>query len=226
MLTWIDGELWSQSKDLGENNKAQLGRLIASVDSQLANVDCTDYRATLDQPFGWNALQAKELVADIALIKDAELREHVSTIFNRITNRTLAKVLALPHQLIHNDANDNNVVVAIGSVTGLIDFGDLIYAPRVCGLAVGCAYQLDANDPVASIYAIVRGYHEVSALSPAELEVLFDEMFHLFFDLGEVLFRDRRGKNEIVIESILNRRSESEFGSGTQFHHRLCEDVG
>jgi len=174
MLTWIDGDLWSQSKDIEENNEAQLGRLIATVDSQLATVDCTNFRTTLDQPFGWNALQANELVTDIALIKDPELRDQVSTIFDRIASKTLAKVLALPHQLIHNDANDNNVVVFNGSVSGLIDFGDLIYAPRVCGLAVGCAYQLDANDPVASIYAIVRGYHEVSALSPAELEVLFD----------------------------------------------------
>ena len=174
MLTWIDGDLWSQSQGLGESHKGQLGRLIATVDSKLATVDCTNFRATLDQPFGWNALQAKELISDIALIKDAELRSQVSTIFDRIANRTLAKVLALPHQLIHNDANDNNVVVSNDSVSGLIDFGDLIYAPRICGLAVGCAYQLDANDPVASIYAIVRGYHEVSALSPAELEVLFD----------------------------------------------------
>ncbi|NBO26996.1 MAG: hypothetical protein EBU96_09455 [Actinobacteria bacterium] len=96
MLTWIDGDLWSQSQGLGESNKAQLGRLIATVDSKLATIDCRDFRTTLDQPFGWNALQAKELVADIALIKDVELREQVSTIFNRITNRTLAKVLALP----------------------------------------------------------------------------------------------------------------------------------
>ena len=174
MLTWIDGALWSQAQEIGEIQKAQLGRLIATVDSKLATVDCADFRTTLDQPFGWNALQANELVTDIALIKDVELRNQVSTIFDRISNRTLAKLSALPHQLIHNDANDNNVVVSNGSVSGLIDFGDLIYAPRVCGLAVGCAYQLDANDPVASIYAIVRGYHEVSALSAAELEVLFD----------------------------------------------------
>ena len=174
MLTWIDGALWSQAQEIGDIQKAQLGRLIATVDSKLATVDCADFRNTLDQPFGWNALQANELVTDIALIKDVGLRNQVSTIFDRISNRTLAKLSALPHQLIHNDANDNNVVVSNGSVSGLIDFGDLIYAPRVCGLAVGCAYQLDANDPVASIYAIVRGYHEVSALSAAELEVLFD----------------------------------------------------
>jgi 4-aminobutyrate aminotransferase-like enzyme/Ser/Thr protein kinase RdoA (MazF antagonist) len=174
MLTWIDGDLWSQSKDLSEGDKVALGRLIATVDHDLASVDVTKYQSVLDRPFGWNALQVKSLAADVELIKDAELKQHVKLILDRMINSTLSKVIALPHQLIHNDANDNNVVVHNGSVVGLIDFGDLIYAPRICGLAVGCAYQLDPRDPVASIYAIVRGYHEVSALSPAELEVLFD----------------------------------------------------
>jgi 4-aminobutyrate aminotransferase-like enzyme/Ser/Thr protein kinase RdoA (MazF antagonist) len=174
ILTWIVGELWSQSKELSEANKVQLGKLIATVDNELASVDVTKYQSVIDRPFGWNALQMQSLVADLDLIKDAELKNHAKLIFDRMINSTLSKVVALPHQLIHNDANDNNVVVHEGSVVGLIDFGDLIYAPRICGLAVGCAYQLDARDPVASIYAIVRGYHEVSPLSPAELEVLFD----------------------------------------------------
>jgi 4-aminobutyrate aminotransferase-like enzyme/Ser/Thr protein kinase RdoA (MazF antagonist) len=174
ILTWIDGDLWSQSKNLSDGHKVALGRLIATVDHELAGMDVAKYRSELDRPFGWNALQMQSLVADLGLIKDAELKNHVKLILDRIINSTLSKVVALPHQLIHNDANDNNVVVHEGSVVGLIDFGDLIYAPRICGLAVGCAYQLDARDPIASIYAIVRGYHEVSPLSPAELEVLFD----------------------------------------------------
>ncbi|MEJ6494235.1 MAG: aminotransferase class III-fold pyridoxal phosphate-dependent enzyme [Actinomycetes bacterium] len=174
MLTWIDGDLWSQSKELSDGHKVALGQLIATVDIELASVDVTKYRSVLDRPFGWNALQVQSLANDVELIKDAELKNHVKLILDRMINSTLSKVIALPHQLIHNDANDNNVVVHDGSVVGLIDFGDLIYAPRICGLAVGCAYLLDARDPVASIYAIVRGYHEVSPLSPAELEVLFD----------------------------------------------------
>ena len=173
MLAWIPGELWSAS-ETSESHKVALGRLIATVDNELASVDVAKYRSVLDRPFGWNALQVQSLVDDIELIKDADLKAHVKLILDRVINGTLAKVKALPHQLIHNDANDNNVVVNDGSVVGLIDFGDLIYAPRVCGLAVGCAYQLDARDPVASIYSIVRGYHEVAPLSPAELEVLFD----------------------------------------------------
>ena len=173
MLAWIPGELWSAS-ETAESHKVALGRLIATVDHELASVDVTKYRSVLDRPFGWNALQVQSLAADVELIKDAELKNHVKLILDRMINSTLSKVIALPHQLIHNDANDNNVVVHNGSVVGLIDFGDLIYAPRICGLAVCCAYQLDSRDPVASIYAIVRGYHEVAPLSPAELEVLFD----------------------------------------------------
>ena len=63
---------------------------------------------------------------------------------------------ALPWQVIHNDANDHNVIVSADRRTvSLIDFGDIVYAPRVCGLAVACAYAMlgqaepGARDPAA-----------------------------------------------------------------------------
>ena len=174
LLTWIDGDLWSQAGEASETNKVELGKLIATVDAKLAGIESKKFQGVLDQPFGWNVLQAESLLPEINLITDLELQAHVRTVFDRAIKNALPKLRLLPYQLIHNDANDNNVVVQGNSVAGLIDFGDLIYAPRVCGLAVGCAYQLDARDPVASIYSVVRGYHEVAPLTPAELEVLFD----------------------------------------------------
>jgi 4-aminobutyrate aminotransferase-like enzyme/Ser/Thr protein kinase RdoA (MazF antagonist) len=174
LLTWIDGDLWSEAQDLSDDHKVQLGKLVGAVDAKLAYFDTAKSLEVLNRSFGWNALQAEDLIEDIKLIPDLELRTQVQTIFDRAITKSLPKVRTLAHQLIHNDANDNNVVVTAGKITGLIDFGDLIYAPRVCGLAVSCAYQLDARDPVASIYSVVRGYHEVAPLSPAELEVLFD----------------------------------------------------
>ena len=84
----------------------------------------------------------------------------------------------LPHQVIHNDANEHNVLVGEdGRVTGLIDFGDVVYAPRVCGLAVAGAYAMQGQpDPARAIVPVVRGYHEVAPLREDELEVLFPLM--------------------------------------------------
>jgi Ser/Thr protein kinase RdoA (MazF antagonist) len=68
MLSWIDGDLWSQSKNLSDGHKIALGKLIATVDIELGSVDVAKYRNELDRPFGWNALQVQSLVDDIELI--------------------------------------------------------------------------------------------------------------------------------------------------------------
>jgi Ser/Thr protein kinase RdoA (MazF antagonist) len=84
----------------------------------------------------------------------------------------------LPHQVIHNDANEHNVLVADdGTVVGLIDFGDVVHTARVCGLAVAGAYAMQGQpDPARAVVAVVRGYHEVTPLAPDELAVLFELM--------------------------------------------------
>jgi 4-aminobutyrate aminotransferase-like enzyme/Ser/Thr protein kinase RdoA (MazF antagonist) len=84
----------------------------------------------------------------------------------------------LPHQVIHNDANEHNVLVADdGTVAGLIDFGDVVWTARVCGPAVAGAYaMLDQPDPARAVVPLVRGYHEVTPLRADELAVLFELM--------------------------------------------------
>lgn len=82
----------------------------------------------------------------------------------------------LPHQLIHNDANEHNVLVADGAIR-LIDFGDVVYTARVCGLAIAGAYAMQGQaDPARAVVALVRGYHEVTPLREDELAVLYELM--------------------------------------------------
>ena len=49
---------------------------------------------------------------------------------------------ALPHSLIHGDANDENVLVQEGRISGLLDFGDCLENPTVCELAITLAYAM------------------------------------------------------------------------------------
>jgi 4-aminobutyrate aminotransferase-like enzyme/Ser/Thr protein kinase RdoA (MazF antagonist) len=120
-----------------------LGRTVATVDAALAGFEHPEMK----RPHRWNVATAPE-AAQIEL-------EH------------------LPHQVIHNDANEHNVLVD-GDAIGLIDFGDIVWAPRVCGLAVACAYAgLGHADPLRAVLPLVRGYDEAAPLHPAELAVLF-----------------------------------------------------
>lgn len=173
LLTWAQGNLFSQSEK-SEQLKQSLGSAVALVDKKLVEFDVSPYLETLTRPFGWNALQAASLIEKIDLISDEHLRREVKQAFDYAINEVFPKLNKLNSQLIHNDANDNNIVVDQDLVNALIDFGDVIYAPRVCGLAVACAYVItDLSDPVRDVLPVIRGYNLTNPLTQVELELVF-----------------------------------------------------
>lgn len=79
----------------------------------------------------------------------------------------------LPRSVIHNDANDHNVLVGGEAVTGLLDFGDAVHSLTVNDLAVACAYaMLDQADPLRVAYCVRDGYELHRPLDPLERQVL------------------------------------------------------
>ena len=84
----------------------------------------------------------------------------------------------LRKSIIHNDANDYNVLVGENDpfqrkAIGVIDFGDTLFAPTVCELAVGIAYaMMDKVDPLTAATQVITGYHEAFPLTEQEVEVL------------------------------------------------------
>jgi Ser/Thr protein kinase RdoA (MazF antagonist) len=63
--------------------------------------------------------------------------------------------------VIHGDANDYNVLVESDRVTGLIDFGDMVYSWTVGELAIAVAYVvLGKDDPWAAAAHVIEGYTE------------------------------------------------------------------
>ncbi len=85
----------------------------------------------------------------------------------------------MPLSVIHNDANDENVLCSQGEagewrMTGLLDYGDMLKTHTVNELAIACAYAiLGTDDPLAVAAAITGGYHQARPLSEIELQVLF-----------------------------------------------------
>jgi Ser/Thr protein kinase RdoA (MazF antagonist) len=87
------------------------------------------------------------------------------------------EMASLRHGVIHNDANDNNVLVADdgASISGLLDFGDSVFTVVVNELAVVAAYAaLDAPDPIGVIDTVRQGFERELPLTDREAAALFD----------------------------------------------------
>lgn len=84
----------------------------------------------------------------------------------------------LRRSLIHNDANDYNILVDAVSpprhIAGLIDFGDMVYTHVINELAICCAYSMmGVNDPLSVCIGLTKGYHAANPLQDNEFEVLY-----------------------------------------------------
>jgi Ser/Thr protein kinase RdoA (MazF antagonist) len=80
----------------------------------------------------------------------------------------------LRHGLIHGDANDYNVLVRAGEVTGLLDFGDMVHSAVVGDLAIGAAYaMLGKRDPLSAACEVIGPYCRAFPLTAAEADAVF-----------------------------------------------------
>ncbi len=76
--------------------------------------------------------------------------------------------------LIHNDANDWNVLTQNGKVSGIIDFGDMCYSWLINELAVALPYVMaQKEDPLGAAGIVIRAYHRECPLQRQEIELLY-----------------------------------------------------
>jgi 4-aminobutyrate aminotransferase-like enzyme/Ser/Thr protein kinase RdoA (MazF antagonist) len=140
----------------------------------------------LDRSFVWDLTSAVgRVVAARAAVDDEGFGVAIDAIVERVHEHVLPRARELPRAAIHNDLNDHNILVGASSpvaarltrvdqVTGIIDFGDMLYGWRVADLAIAIAYVLlDAPDPLAVLASLVRGAARECAYEGAELDAVF-----------------------------------------------------
>ncbi len=155
----------------------QLGEKLAQMDLALA--DCS--HAAQHRELRWNLTSSLPLVLRGSELWTADQRAMTQAAAAAFTAHVLRVVDELPKQLIHNDANELNVLVTPGEppqVSGVFDFGDVVYAPRVFELAVAAAYVAIGapGSMLQRVAHLAAGFDQVSPLSDAEWQALFPSM--------------------------------------------------
>lgn len=173
LVTWLPGVPLGEVKYHSPELMQNLGKCLGQLDRSLAAFD----HPSLHRDFHWDLANALRIVEEAeALIADDETRRLVAKLKAGFVREVVPILPKLRRGVIHNDANDYNVIVdpTTQHVTGLIDFGDLVHSFVVADLAIAIAYAiLDKPDPLAVAAQLVKGYTTEHPLTDDELAALF-----------------------------------------------------
>ena len=170
MLSYLEGELLGNvtpTKSLYQS----LGKFIAQMDIQLQSFNNKTIKA---RQWQWDIQYLhlnQKYIQDISNAKDRSL---ISYFFQQFEKNLIPVLPELRKSMIHGDANEWNVLVNDGTVTGIIDFEDLSYTPLIYELAVTIAYAcLFVENPLEWASIIIESYHNVLPLEEKEIAILY-----------------------------------------------------
>ena len=180
VLTFIPGQFYAEANSLSHNKDlwADLGKFIANIDLALADFTHSGAFRYLD----WDLAQGYRVCMSKKTLLKAQQASIVEKFLTLYQTQTMPILSQLPQGVIHNDANDYNLLVdnidIPKKIAGIIDFGDMVHSHIVNELAIACAYALmgekNAHEDILSTFkTIVAGYHSVRPLLDVELEVLY-----------------------------------------------------
>ena len=175
LMRWVPGRPLATlpPADRSEALLEDLGRMMGRVAGGLSGFD----HPAAHRDFQWDPGRGLAVIdAHAPAVADPERAALLASWRDRLAPLADA-IPTLPHGVIHNDANDHNVLVAAdgSAVTGLLDFGDAVWSAVVSELAVAAAYAaLDAADPIAVIDAVRDGFESERPLGDAERRHLVD----------------------------------------------------
>ena len=175
LLTWLPGRPLADVPP-GDRSSALLEDLGATMGRSARALAAFEHPAA-HRAFQWDATRGLDVVSRHAAAVSDPSRE---ALLGRWQRRLVPLDDAMPslrHGVIHNDANDHNVLVADGdrSISGILDLGDSLFTITVNELAVAAAYAaLDAPDPMGVIGAVRRGFERELPLTPDEAAAVID----------------------------------------------------
>jgi 4-aminobutyrate aminotransferase-like enzyme/Ser/Thr protein kinase RdoA (MazF antagonist) len=169
LLTWVEGTCLARAQPHDRRLLFSLGRALAQMDAALTQFS----NAAAHRSFYWDLRNAAMARESIGLLPESR-RPLVERFFGEWEKIDWS---GLRFSVIHNDANDYNILVSEAPeprVAAILDYGDLVYTATVCELAVALAYvMLDKHDPIGTAAQVVAAYHETYPLTESEIDALY-----------------------------------------------------
>lgn len=170
LLSFVEGEFLADVEHTPELFES-FGKFLAGMDLKLLGVRDI-------------AIEAKKTVWDsqfyqlskkyLPFIEDPNDRKIVEYFFLQHREIIEPEIENLRKSVIHGDANDWNVLTKNGSVSGIIDLGDMCFSSLINELAIAVTYcMFGKENPAESVLPIIKSYHEILPLEENEIMTLY-----------------------------------------------------
>mgnify|MGYP002395678669 CR=1 FL=1 len=170
LLSFLEGNFFNEVSQTTELY-ASLGKFLASTDKALLNLDLFGLSA---KEINWDLQHFLKNEILISHIKNPAVKKIVSYFTACYKREVLPFQYQLRKSIIHSDANEQNILVENGEVSGMIDFGDFCYAPLINELAIAITYAMqDKKTPIEWACIVIKAYHEILPLQKVEVKLLY-----------------------------------------------------
>ena len=172
VMRFVPGRLLADHSPSAEQLH-RCGSSLACLAEALRDVD----HPRADRLLLWDLKHFSRMRPLLEYVGEKHRRSMAEDIFDRFEEAVVPLLPTLVAHVIHGDFSPYNVIVdpaAPRYVSGIIDFGDVVRAPRIFDISVAMANQLgaDPESPWSKALDIMKGYHGTSPLSVQEIEAL------------------------------------------------------
>ncbi|MGI8998699.1 MAG: phosphotransferase, partial [Candidatus Limnocylindria bacterium] len=156
--------------ELSDDNIHAIGTAVARVGHALRGF----FHPAAGRVILWDQQHLPRLVPHANLVEPGSRRDLLELVLARFTDRVLPALPTLRSQLIHNDITlDNLLVDEAGTVTGIIDFGDMAHTALVLDIpATLQSLVRERDDPFEIAAPFLDGYTSVLPLEEAAAQLL------------------------------------------------------
>ncbi|MBY0573786.1 MAG: phosphotransferase [Undibacterium sp.] len=182
LMRFVAGDVYATMAARQDINQARLQKSLGLAMAKIALGLHHFKHPNMHRYVDWNISNLAQLCPEIQHINHPRLADLLTRHTNYFLAHEKSWQQSLPMQVIHNDANDYNVIVSSPvddvpiEVNGFIDFGDMCYQFRVFDLAIAITYALQHveqdQDVLSTLLRIISHYHTITPLSSAELQAL------------------------------------------------------
>ena len=203
VVTYLPGIPYAEGEFPDAQNLIRIGGFQARMVNAFSGFSHSASRAFMP----WNLSNGIAVSETMWAAAADDVRDLAAPLIDRLRDEILPMLNAGPSQVIHNDAHPYNLLRAdakSADVVGIIDFGDMVYAPVVNDVAVMAAtFQRRAKGDLSIIEHLLVGFHREHPLSDQEVTLLWDAIILrliITILLSNIKLNSQKEKDPGVIE--------------------------